>query len=104
MTKKNLDSLRTYAGPNQSARNLVEVAGIGFTYPAMSVQTHHLLLKNMREELQSIHGRSKLTDLLADSVALIDALQIKLRDMPIAECVDRLIDEAHEEQTRKEST
>ena len=104
MTKKNLDGLdglRTYDGPSQSTKNLVNLSGIPFTYPSMSIRTHYQLLKSMRDSLRAMHGGSKMADLLDDSVALIDALQIKFDLMPVAEVMNATLNEAHDDYEEK---
>ena len=105
MTKKNLDGLKTYDGPNQSAKNLCNLSGVQYTYPSMKMNTHKELVKSLLIQMRDLNGDSKPVVLLTDSLRLLEALAIMFEDTPIVEVVDMILDEAyarHEEKIKNE--
>ena len=103
MTKKNLDGLKTYDGPNQSAKNLCTLAGVQYTYPSMKMNTHKELVKSLLIQMQDFHGASKPVVLLTDSLRLLEALAIMFEDTPIVEVVDMILDDAYERHAEVEA-
>jgi len=101
----NLDGLKTYDGPNQSAKNLCTVSGSHYTYPGMKISTHSQIAKSLVMQIRELHGPSKPVVLLTDSLRLLEALAIMFEDTPIVEVVDMILDQAyanHEEKTKDE--
>ena len=105
MTKKNLDGLKTYDGPNQSAKNLCNLSGAQYTYPSMKMNTHKELVKSLIVQMRDLNGSSKPVVLLTDSLRLLEALAIMFEDTPIVEVVDMVLDQAydmHKEKSKHE--
>jgi len=103
MTKKNLDGLKTYDGPNQSAKNLANLSGVTYNYPSMRMSTHKQLTKSLLFQMQDMHGNSKPVMLLTDSLRLLEALAIMFEDTPIVEVVDMILDDAYEKHAEIEA-
>ena len=103
MNKKNLDGLKNYDGPNQSAKNLANLSGATYNYPSMKMNTHKQLTKSLLFQMQDMHGNSKPVMLLTDSLRLIEALAIMFEDTPIVEVVDMLLDQAYAQYQEKQS-
>tara|TARA_A100000172_G_scaffold29345_1_gene17379 strand:+ start:238 stop:579 length:342 start_codon:yes stop_codon:yes gene_type:complete len=105
ITWKSLDGLKTYDGPNQSAKNLCDLSGVQYAYPNMKMSVHTRVAQSIVLDLKQLHGDSKPVVLLTDSLRLLEALAIMFEDTPIVEVVDMILDEAyarHEEKIKNE--
>lgn len=99
MTKKNPDGLISCDGQSQGPKKFVIYGD--YINPRMKMKTLHTITRNVRMDMQALHGVSLAVVALTDSVQLLEALAIKYGDTPIVEVVDMLLDEAHDNYEEK---